>query len=104
VIELDDAVRDHERVVIREAHHTGAELDPPRVHRCGGDEQLRRGDALEAAGVMLADPRLVVTEPVEMSDELQVSMQGFRRVVVQGMKRGEEDAGAQFERTHWEVG
>jgi hypothetical protein len=31
VVELDDAVRDHQRVVVRHRHDTGAELDPPRL-------------------------------------------------------------------------
>ena len=31
VVELDDPVRDHQRVVARHRHDTGAELDPPRL-------------------------------------------------------------------------
>jgi hypothetical protein len=31
VVELDDAVRDHQRVAVWHRHDTGAELDPPRL-------------------------------------------------------------------------
>ena len=61
VIELDDAVRDHQRVVIGQRDDAGAEPDALGALGRGGDEQFGRGDDLEAGRVMLADPGLVVS-------------------------------------------
>ena len=65
VVEQDDAVGDVERVVVGEADDAGAEADALRALAGGGEEDLRAGDDLPAAGVVLADPRLVVAELVE---------------------------------------
>jgi hypothetical protein len=50
----------------------------------GGDEDLRRGDDLAAGGVVLADPRLVVAEAIEVLDEREVALEGERGVLTRG--------------------
>ena len=55
--------------------HAGAQPDALGPLGGGGDEDLRRGDDLAAGGVVLTDPRLVVAEPVEVLDQLQVALQ-----------------------------
>ena len=64
----------------------------PGALRGGGDEDLRRGDDLAARGVVLADPRLVVAQLVEPDDELEIALEGERRVLAGRVERGEEDA------------
>ena len=95
VVELDDAVRRRQRVVIRQRDDAGAELDPLRSlgRRC--DEEFRRRDDLEPGRVVLADPRLFVAEFVEPFDEFDVAADRERRVFVQRMKRREKDPAAQ---------
>ena len=46
VIELDDAVRRHQRVMVWQRNHAGAEFDPARAFRRDRDELLRRTDQL----------------------------------------------------------
>ena len=58
----------------------------------GGDEDLGRGDDLEAGRVMLADPGLLVAEPVQVLDQFEVAVECFSRILVERMERGEEDA------------
>src|SRR3954469_18461257 len=61
----------------------------------GGDEDLRRGDDLAAGGVVLADPRLVVAQAIEMLDEREVALQSKRGVLARRVKRRNEDAKTQ---------
>ena len=91
MIELYDAVRDHQGVVVRQRDDAGAEPDVLGALGNRGDEQLRRGDGLESCRVMLTNPGLVVTEPVEPFDELEVAMQHIVRILVQGVERRQEN-------------
>ena len=50
-----------------------------------------RGDDLGAGGVVLADPRLVVAEPVEVHDQVEVALERQRRVLARRVERGHED-------------
>ena len=47
------------------------------------------------AGVMLADPGLVIVEPVEMLQQLHVAVDRQQRVLMQGMEGSQKDAGLQ---------
>src|ERR1700738_1663807 len=92
MVELDDAIRRHQRVVIRQRHHTGAEADLLGSLCRGGDENLGRGDDLEACRVMLADPGFFVAKPVQVLDQFKVAMKCFSWILVERVKRGQEDA------------
>jgi len=46
VVEQDDAVGHHQRVVVRQAHRSGAEPDVAGALGRDREEQLRRGDRL----------------------------------------------------------
>ena len=81
MVEQHGTLGDHVRVVVRHADDAGAQLDVASALRRGGDEDLRAGDDLAAGGVMLADPGLVVTELVEVHDQIEVALQRQRRVL-----------------------
>ena len=66
VVELHDALRHVERVVIRQRHDARAEHDPLRPLARRRQEHLRRGDHLPAGRVVLAAPELVEAEAVEV--------------------------------------
>ena len=95
VVELGHARGQHEGVVVGQRDHARAEADMPGALGRGGDEHLRRGDDLEAAGVMLADPGLVIVQPVEMLDQLHVALDGERGILVERVERRQKDARAQ---------
>ena len=61
----------------------------------GRDHQFRRRDYFVAGRMMLADPCLVEADLVEMFDQVDIAAQCERRIFVDGMKRREEDSGAQ---------
>ncbi len=53
--------------------------------------------------MMLADPRLVIIQPVEMLEQLEVALDRQGRVLVVVVKRREKNAAAQIEIVHAEV-
>ena len=95
VVELHDAVGDHERMVIGQRDDAGAEPDAARALGGGGDEELGLAVDLVAAGMVLADPRLVEAQLVEPLHELEIALHAQERVLVVGMERRQENAGAQ---------
>src|SRR4030095_15366890 len=95
MVELLHAVGHDVGVVVGQRYHPGAESDVPRPLSGGGDEELGRGDDLVTRGMVLAHPGLVVAEAVEVLDELEVTLDGERRILVHGMEGREEDAGAE---------
>jgi hypothetical protein len=94
VVEQHDPVGEQQRVVVGQGVHTRSELDVAGALGGDGDEHLGRGDDLEPRRVVLADPRLVEAEAVEVLDQLQVALERQRRVLADGVERGEEDAEA----------
>jgi hypothetical protein len=91
VVEHQDAVRQDERVVVRQRRDARAELDPLRALRRSRDEHLGRGDGLEPAGVVLADPRLIEAETIEVLHQLQVPVQRERGVLPREVHGRQED-------------
>src|SRR5438128_1974442 len=79
-------------MVVGQAGDAGAEPDVARALGGGGDEDLGRGDQLPAGRVVLADPDLVVAEPVEPLDQLHVAVHRERGVFAEAVEGGEEDA------------
>ena len=100
VVELHQAAGDGERVVVGQRHDAGAEADVAGALGGGGDKHLGAGNDLETRRMVLADPGLVVVEPVEMLQQLHVAVDRQQRVLVQGMEGGEEDAGLQVSVVH----
>ncbi len=90
VVEQNHAVGQHQRVVIRQGIHAGAELDVLGAFGGHGDHHLGGGDELEPGRVMLADPRLVEAEPVHRDDQVEITFDGQRRVLPGGMERCQE--------------
>src|SRR5436190_20363386 len=79
-------------MVIGERRDAGSQSDLLRPFRGRRDEHLRRGDDLATGRMVLADPRLVVAEPVQSLDQFQVALEGERWVLVGLVERGQEDA------------
>lgn len=98
VVEQADPVGQQPRVVIRHRDDAGAQPDVPGALRGGRDDDLGVADQLVAAGVVLADPRLVIAEPVERLDALQVVLQRERRVLATRVEGGVEDP--EVQRSH----
>ena len=94
VVELHHALGDVERVVIGQRDDAGAELDALGALARRGEEHLGRGDHLPAAGMVLAAPELVVAEPVEVLDEVEIAAELQHRVLADRVVRGEEGAEA----------
>ena len=82
VVELDHAVGQHERIVVRQGDDAGAKADVAGALSRGGDEHLRGRDQLETARMMLADPRLVIVQPVEMLEKFEIPLHRQGRVFV----------------------
>ena len=91
VVEQHHAIGEDQRVVVGERGHPGAEAEVRGALRGGGDEHRRVGDDLPAGRVVLADPRLLVAEVVEVLHELEVAVQREGGVLVGAVERGEED-------------
>ncbi len=97
VVELDDAVGDHHRVVVGQGDDAGAEADVPGALGGECDEDLGRADDLVAGGMVLADPGLVEAEPVEPLHQLQIALQALGRVLLVRMERRQKDPVAQID-------
>ncbi len=91
VVEEHHAVRQHERVVVGQRRDAGAEPDVLRARRGGRDEDLRRGDDLIARRVVFAEPGFVEAERVEVLNQLEVPLEGQRRVLTYRVERRQED-------------
>ena len=68
----------------------------PRALGGGGDEQFGRAVGLVAAGMMLADPRFVEAELVEMLDQFEIALEAEQGVFVIRMKGRQENATPQL--------
>jgi len=66
MIELDDAIGDHQRIMKGKRDDARAEADAPGQLRRGGDHQLGRADRLPAGRVMLAEPGFAEAELVHI--------------------------------------
>ena len=75
VIEQHHALGYPERVVIRQRHNTGTQSNALRACRGSSHEDLRRGDDLTAGRVVLANPGLVVAQPIEVLEQRQIIFQ-----------------------------
>ncbi len=94
MIGKDDPVCDPERVVIRDRDDSGPKLDVARECADIAHELDRLGDDLGAAGMVFADPRLVVAEIVEQTDGIDITLERGRRVPWRrgSVERRHEDA------------
>ena len=92
VIELRHPPGHREGVVIGQRHDTGPEPDVPRALRRAGDEQFRAGEDFHAAGMVLADPGLVISQPVEMLEQKHVPLHRLGRVLLHTLEGGQKDA------------
>ena len=72
VVEEHRTIGHPQRVVVRQRDHAGTEADAGGPRRHVAAEDLRRGDRLDASGVVLAEPRLFEAERLEELDRLRV--------------------------------
>ena len=92
VVELDETLRHHQRMMVRQAGHAGAQADVLRPFRGSGDHQFRQGNQFPTGGMVLADPGFVVAKPVEPFQQLHIAGDRQCRVFADTMERGEEDS------------
>ncbi len=100
MIDLGDAVRRHQRVVVRQRNHPGAELDPLRPLGSGGDHQFGRRAVFIAAGVMFPVPEFLEADFVGELRQFEIALERQCRIFVKRMKRSKEHPGPQFDLTH----
>jgi len=86
VIKLDHPVRNRQRIVIGQGNNTRPQANALRPLRRRRDKKLGRGNNLIARRMVLADPRLVVAQPVQMLHQLEIAVDAQRGVFVDGMK------------------
>ena len=86
VIELCRTAGHHERMMVGQRDHTGAELDIFRPFRSAGDEHFRTRDDLEPARMVLADPGFRVTQFVEIFEQPHIPLHRLRWVLLQIME------------------
>jgi len=94
VVELVDAVGEHQRVVIGQRRDAGAEFDVARAFGDRRDEELGARDQFEAGRMMLADPGFVVTELVHPLDEFDIAFEREGRIFIERMEGRDEGAEA----------
>jgi hypothetical protein len=87
VVELHDALRHVERVMIGQRDHAGTETDTASTHGRAGQEHLGRGNCLPAGAVVLTAPKLLVAELVHQLDQLKIALQLQRRALARKMVR-----------------
>ena len=92
VIELDNPLGHHERVVIGDRDRAGAEFDVLGALRRSGDHQFRSGDGFDAAGVVFADPDFIEPDPIEVDDHFHVLLERHDRVEVGAVIGAREQA------------
>jgi hypothetical protein len=90
VIQLHDALRDVERMVIRQRNDTGGELDAFRPLARRGEEHFGGRDHFPAAGMMFAAPEFVIAKPIEMLDQIEVATKLQHRMLANRMMRGQK--------------
>ena len=95
VIQQHPTVGHHQRMVVRQRHHTGAQPDVPGPFGGRGDEHLGAGDQLVATGVVLAEPRFVEAETVQRDHSLHVVFECHRGGLAGRVERCDEDAEVQ---------
>nr|WP_261403396.1 hypothetical protein [Chenggangzhangella methanolivorans] len=70
-----------QRVLVGQRHDAGAEPDVPGLRRHISEEDHRIGDDLAAGRMVLADPGLVIGEPVDQLDRLEITLERDRHVL-----------------------
>ena len=86
LVELGDALGQHQRVVVGQAVDPGAQHDPLRAGQGLGDEEVGAGDVLPLRGEVLADPRLPEAERLQGHDLRQVHLHRLRQVRARRME------------------
>src|SRR5262249_49410871 len=100
MVELDDAVGHHHRVVVGQRNDAGAEADVSGALGGEGDEDLGRADDLEARRMGLAGPRLLKAKPTEPRYQLEVSLEALGRILLVRMERRQKDPVAEIGQRH----
>lgn len=95
VVEQDEAVGDHERVVVRQTDDTGAKAEVAGALGRGGHEHLGGGNGFPSGAVMLADPGFVVAEAVEPLEQFEIAFQSQGGILAKPVERIQEDTECQ---------
>ena len=99
-VQLGGPAGHHQRVVIGQGDHPGAQPDVTGAFRRRGDKYFRRGDGLIPRRMVLADPGLVVAKAVQGFHQLKVPLHGLQRIFVNRVEGGQENAEAEVGMCH----
>src|SRR6516165_11422508 len=100
MVELNNAVSDHQRIMIRKRYYSCSESNRSRPLGCHGNEQFGRADRLPSSGVMLTDPRFMKAELVEPPHQLEIALHADHGIFVHRMEWGQEDAVTEMDAGH----
>src|SRR5580693_1732520 len=95
MVQQHPAVGNHQRMVVGQRHNTGTQPNVLGSFGRGGDEHLRTGDQLVAAGVMFTEPGFVETQPIQCDHSLHVVFECRRGGLAGRVKRCDEDTEVQ---------
>jgi SEC-C motif-containing protein len=92
MVEESNATGDVVGVVVGHRRDPGAKIDVARTLRGCGQEHLGVANGFPTTGVVLANPDLVVTEPVEGFAQVEISLVLEGEVLADGMVGSDENA------------
>src|SRR5687767_11639373 len=97
MIELRDAVRRIQGIVIRQRHDACTELDALRALGRGSHHEFGRTDDFVAAGVMLAIPELRNTQFIRISREFEIALIAERWAFIHAVEWRHEQTQSKFD-------
>ena len=96
MVEQCEAVRDVERMMVRNAHHARTQHDPLGARGRDRHEDFGRRNDLPSGRMMLADEGFFIAELIEPLDQLHVAFETQGWVFADSMKRRHENSESHF--------
>ncbi len=96
VVEKHGPRRHDKRMMKRQRRDAGPEADPLGALGSRSNEEIASGDDLVPGRVVLTDPRLGIAELLGPNDQLEVTPQGPRGILLRVMQGGEKQAELQW--------
>ena len=100
MVQLRDAVRDHQGVVVRQSQHARRQAQPGGDLGHRGNHQFGRADHFRAAGMVLPKPYLVEAEAVQELAHLDIVLEPGGRALPRRVIGGQKHSVPQSRRCH----